>query len=675
MKPIELARKLAAVNSVEEAQMAYELVIHQVRDPDERLEAAVYILQSGGDYRVSYTCFRELYNQGHFREEVLSLMTGAFYEPNVKELRNRYERNCKLLKKYPYLFRKDFLPFDCLPIRFFPYDEGGYVPFFPAEERFGEYINFENPVVTRNFFKDLEKPILADGVTSQYELEYLMDTVRRSEDIGRENHVYLHYADWEVFCAYLPCLNMKPLLKSEKPVFLIGDEIGLYPIDFKERFGIDYSQYPLKPTGVREVNRLIWHTQLSSHNGGDFFNEVFDNHPNLLVLPSIMLEDMDQQMKQLEEAMNRAKSLKDALDIFHGWNPKTVEELYRMKGRTLKDMMVGAYLNTDDAVSGLDRSSRIAPAVFFQPHFNNIVYKLKTDPKGNTMLEAENVEVIHELPYLQGFKYVKAFTPLRRFTTSHGASVRFMYFFSLQRERQLAAGEDVPRNAVSDVISERIFNRSFMIDPEDRLYKDGILVRFEDGKLNPKATFTVLAAFLDLPYTESMTYCSEGGKKADGMPFVPGNDVGFDTGAVYRTYDDYTNDDERYFIEYFLRDAYEYYGYDFRYYDGAPVDEAKVEELISNFTKMDHYIRQTWMPVLRLLDLTGENGKTFSSEEEEEIRADVLEKFIANLKEKRLQHARTLMSGLRFVNKNGQPLRFMPKLEPDPALLEQPLYH
>ena len=65
-----------------------------------------------------------------------------------------------------------------------------------------------------------------------------------------------------------------------------------------------------------------------------------------------------------------------------------------------------------------------------------------------------------------------------------------MYAFSLLRQRQKEAGEDVPTNVVSDVISERIFNRSFMADPEDRLYKDSVLVRFEDGKLNPKATFT-----------------------------------------------------------------------------------------------------------------------------------------------------------------------------------------
>ena len=47
--------------------------------------------------------------------------------------------------------------------------------------------------------------------------------------------------------------------------------------------------------------------------------------------------------------------------------------------------------------------------------------------------------------------------------------------------------------------SQRILNRSFMVDWQDRLYTDSVLVRFEDAKLNPKATFTALAAFLDIP--------------------------------------------------------------------------------------------------------------------------------------------------------------------------------
>ena len=183
-------------------------------------------------------------------------MTKVFYEPNVKMLRGRYERNCKLLKKYPYLFRRDFLPFEELPIRFYPYDDhSGYVPFYVAEERFGEYINLKNTVISRNFFKDLEKPILAEDVTSQYELEYLADNVRKSEYVGRENHIYLHYTDWGTFCAHLQCLNLRPLLAEEKIVFLIGDEITQYPIDFKERFGIDYSQYSLRRSEERRVGK------------------------------------------------------------------------------------------------------------------------------------------------------------------------------------------------------------------------------------------------------------------------------------------------------------------------------------------------------------------------------------------------------------------------------------
>ena len=82
------------------------------------------------------------------------------------------------------------------------------------------------------------------------------------------------------------------------------------------------------------------------------------------------------------------------------------------------------------------------------------------------------------------------------------------------------------------------------------------------------------------------------------------------------------------------------------------------------------------MFLFRDLDLTvAEDGSPLAPEQLEEARRQVLETYVESFREKRLNHARTLMSGLRFVNKNGQPLRFMRLLEPDPALIEQPLYH
>lgn len=233
--------------------------------PEEELEAASYLLFSKGDYRVAIPASCLFTALGLFQKELAGADDQAFYLPNVEALRRQYEENCTLLSRYPYLFRRDFLPFEDLPIQFYPYDDDGYLPFDWKSGLFSDYVNFHTPVIDRNFFHEfLEKPVLASDVYSQYQLEYLNDTVRKSEWVGRENHIYLHYTDWGTFCAHLQCLSFKKLLKEEKLVFLIEDELAQYPIDFQARFHIDYSRYPVRPVGIREVNRLIWHTQLAA---------------------------------------------------------------------------------------------------------------------------------------------------------------------------------------------------------------------------------------------------------------------------------------------------------------------------------------------------------------------------------------------------------------------------
>ena len=670
MQTIDIARRCAELNAVSDANNAYILAIHQGGlTQEERMEAAVYLLRMGGDYKVAYTQFATLYSEGQFREECLDIMTQAFYEPNVKLLKTRYENNCKLLEKYPYLFRKDFIDFEFLPLRFYPYDDNRFVPYHAAEGRFGDYIDFKRPVVGRSFFHDLEKPVLARDVYSQYELEYLNDCVRPSEWVGRDNHIYLHYTDWAVFCAHLQCLNLRPLLEGEKLVFLIGDEGEQYPIDFQARFGVDYSQYPVKPLGVRELNRLIWHTQLSTHNGGDFFNEIFDGHPNLLAAPSVMFDSIEETVGKIEAALKSSTSAREAVKNLPDWSVKTVEELYLLRDRTGKDILVAMFLNEKGGADFLDKSARIAPAVFFQPHFSNILYTMTaaSETDRRVTLYSEQYEQIRNSPLFRSFKYIKTFTPMRRPTTSHGATVKFMY-----ESAQKDAEEGEAQAVVPDAVSQRVLNRSFMIDWLDRLYADSVLVRFEDAKLNPKATFTALAAFLDLPYTESMTYCSLNGEVDPES--LAGNVRGFDPAAVYRTYDEYVNDAERTYIEYFLRDAYEYYGYGFQYYDGQPMDEARVKELLEGFDTIDHYIRDTWKKIYKKATVTV-NEERVAEEMELEVQGKLLESQVKSFRENRVKNSEILMRGLKFVNRHGQPLHMMPRLELDPELLEQPLYH
>ena len=661
---LDIARRMVELGQQEHAVTAYTLALGEIqgKNPDVELEAALYLFQHGGNYKVSYDVFLSLHQRGFRQPELLSLMTEAFYQPNIKLLKNRYEKNCRLLAKYPYLFRKDFLPFEWLPIRFYPYDDRRYVPFSVEQENFGERIDLQHPVVSRNFFRDLEQPILAENVYSQYELEYLRDNVRKSEWVGRENHIYLHYTNWATFCSYLQVINLRPLLKEQKFVFLIEEERDLYPLDFRVRFGIDYSQYPLKPLEIREIHRLIWHTQLSAHNGGDFFNEIFDNHPNLIVVESTMLHQLQDQVEQLRKLLNGGEEI-----TFRGKTgdgdlkkpQRLVDQLSRMRDWTDKDLFVAIYLILAD-LRQVDPAARIAPAIFFQPHFYNYHCTLGANKQNRAVLDSPEYQNLRDFSPLKGFQYIKTFTPMRRPTTSSGATVRFM-------QRQVEAWKPGEKPvSIPDEISERVLNRNYMVDWQDRLFQDSVLVRFEDGKLNPKATFTALAAFLDLPYTESMTYCSRNGERDPES--LKGNDRGFDPAAIYRTYEDYLGPEERYFLEYFMRDVYQRYGYDFQYYDGSPMDEEKMNDLIERMHGCTDLILASYEKAL-------EHKVFFEGEDPEQRRQEILQEIKENMMAKRREIASVLMRGLHFINKNGAPLNFMPSLELDPALLEQPLYH
>ena len=673
MEVIEIARRMAQLGETEEALRAYAVVLHGGDGaPEERLEAAAYTLQNGGDYRVAYTAFVGLYRAGQFRDEALGVLTQAFYEPNAGELKARYERNRKLLKKYPYLFRKDFPDFDALPLRFYPYDDDCYVPLDTRTGELRAFVDVKDPVVSRNFFKDLEKPILASGVYSQYELEYLNDNVRPSEWCARENHIYLHYESWEEFCSWLQVLDMGPLTESKKAVFLIGDEISEYPIDFKARFGIDYSSFQPRPIGVREVNRLIWHAQLSTHNGGDFFNEIFDAHPNLLALPSVMFDWMEQETSGLRKRVERARAKASTRGGAAG--KRVFEELCRVRDLTEKDLLVGLYLTAEDYHNEDDPTARIAPALFFQPHFDNIKYEIGSNERGEAVLDCAQAERIRQCAWMRQFKYIKTFTPIRRPTTSHGGTVRFMAAFAEWQTSQAAKGKGKAA-VVPDAVAQRVLNRSYLRDPDDRLCHDAVIVRFEDGKLNPEATFTRLAAFLDLPYTETMTYCSDRGVRDPKGEWIKA--AGFDPTPVYNTYDEYVSGDERRYIEFFLRDAYEYYGYGFQTYDGAPVDLDRVKEWVGGFDTINRHMAKSWEAAYRTtlgkVRIGGVDEETMEKAADAAVK-EKTEELLQKADENRLRIAEAMLGGLRFVNRRGQPLQMTPLLEPDPALLKAPLY-
>ena len=662
MEPIALARRLAELGQKKEAQKAYMVAISQGNlSPMEQLESASYLFFSKGNAQAAFTVFVRLYNEGHYQSELMDILRQGFYQPNEKSLRDRYARNCRALSRYLYCFRKDFLSFEELPILFFPYDKKGYIPYSPNQNHFGDYVNFNDTIIDRYFFKDLEKPVLAEDVFSQYQLEYLNDNVRKSEWVGRENHIYLYYSDWPTFCSYLQCLDFRELLKEQKLVFLFEEEKEQYPIDFKERFGIDYSQYGLKPLGVREVNKLIWHTQLATHNGGDFFNEILFGHPNLLALDSVMMSSVEQTVRDTRRAWRKDRSQFAHSPIY--------PLLYHLNSPTEKDFFVAFFL-THTSGNKYDPASRIAPALLFQPHFPNMIYEIHNTEDGKRgVLFSRQYEEIRKSPLFTGFKYIKTFTPMRRITTSYAASTRFTYLTAEKNNAEKKAGER--GEVILDVLGIRILNRSFMVDVWDRLYRDSILVRFEDGKLNPKATFTALAEFLDIPYTESMTYCSN----YQGIC-----EDGFRLTQVYNTYDDFADDADRALLEYCMQDAYQFYGYDLHYYHGEPVDDAWIQEKATGAVHLDGLVKEVYEQVfseafLEELEKQGSKQNTPLLQEAAKAKASSeAQKKVEEYHINRVKVVKALRRVVFFVNRQGQPLQMMRPLKLDPALLEQPLY-
>ena len=85
-------------------------------------------------------------------------------------------------------------------------------------------------------------------------------------------------------------------------------------------------------------------------------------------------------------------------------------------------------------------------------------------------------------------------------------------------------------------------------------------------------------------------------------------------------------------------------------------------------------MKKTWIKVFRDAEVS-RNGERVNAELEEKVQEEFLDNYIRQYDKNRLENAKVLLEGLQFVNSNGQPLRMMPMLKPDPALLEQPLYH
>ena len=98
------------------------------------------------------------------------------------------------------------------------------------------------------------------------------------------------------------------------------------------------------------------------------------------------------------------------------------------------------------------------------------------------------------------------------------------------------------------------------------------------------------------------------------------------------------------YLEYLMGDVYRRYGYDFQYYDGAPMDEEAMNALVGRLHGCTDLILASYKKAM-------EHKVFFEGEDPEQRRQEILTEIGENMAAKRREIAGVLMRGLRFVNK------------------------
>lgn len=471
-------------------------------------------------------------------------------------------------------------------------------PLSPFSELFGEDWKRSEPskteTNTRPFFQDLSKPLLLESEFNEYNLRYVLDNVRRSEDYGDDNHVYLWYASVKELGELLTVINIEPLLQDEKPFFLIGKKSleENYPYDFKTRVGVDYSAMPAQPLRLEEIKRLILDRPQRGYSGNIFMADVLDYHPNLLTMArfggvgfSWIYSHFLKGRTVGEAEQEMRASLSGYLEVelcemFMEFNPENPvpkpkwSDFWRQLEGIFQDMRpsIGdwhrAFFLAYSRALRRSENSRIVPAIRVTNHY-----------KGPKLLYKDNLSLFETYSYRKEIEITR--NPLK----SLGSMLASEIGESKNRKfHQPWIMQIVSKgNAQMKAQIENYGPGKFRFPSE--LNENVKAVRFEDLKLKPEATLRAVSAFLDIPFSETMLQTTANGVLVGMNPtdVKKGEVVGFDSTPALNDHLEVLDPFDIYRLEIVYREEMEAYGYKPSYYTDGKV--YTVEEVLKLFEK------------------------------------------------------------------------------------------
>ena len=500
------------------------------------------------------------------------------------DFRLTYESNRNELLSYRFWRNKALLPsFDELPISPVRISRKKYAFWEKNSKTLSRALLISRTEhVEKPFFQDLDKPLLVENEMNVCHLEYLYDNVRRSEDYGGDNHIYLSYDNINEFLLFLCVEDITGYLAMEKFIFLFGEQKKIeYPLDLQKCFGIDYTG--AKPTAIRveEIQRIFVNRDWYPCVGNSFFMGVLDSHKDVLSIKGFGLSDFvfiyrnalcdktvaevqanyfnntmeDMSYKSFSEIFSgRCWIGKDLCpspkpDVFFKYLSHCFDGNYKPKE---EEWLKGIFLAYSVSL-GREFLDRIVPAIKFETH-----HVLNFNER-NPMVGGERQEYNEAL--IRKFKYSNIMIPIRYFIGARSS----MMDKRIKQDKKINYLLWIPNRLIDEIFD-------LLYQKDDSVHKS-IILRFEDFKLYPKASILSLCEWLDIPWDDILMKIT-----ANGVEYTAFGTGAFDPAPLYKRYYNVCNPFDYYRIELVMSKYWKQFGYEPLFYKGDKIytnDEIK----------------------------------------------------------------------------------------------------
>lgn len=450
-------------------------------------ESGIRLFESG-KYAEAFYIFSGLYNEIENLEEkqwFKSVIMEAYYFPNQAEQNSLFQKNKQLIKEYPFVLGEIA---DTQYI-FCPVSEEEICIFDKNEDKWIELVTIYSKRCTRNLFETMNEQVLYyENEMNFYHLMYLNDVVRKSEDYGDDNHIYLYYDEIH-FEMLLKCVDLEEILKNEKFVFLVGEQHkDKYPIDFK-RYGIDYSSMEMKEFHATEINRIIFN-KWYGYSGTNFFHSVLNGSSHILDVTNWEFYASSKRIQALYHYYVQHPQKRIDINQFILFLEKYKEEIRWQHKEEIVTRLVSLLVEQEERaipfhmlwkwiaiamikysydVEGKQYYSRIVPTIFWDAH----------------TVESQS----KHYPLLECFKY-----------PGLAAVIRDPVVKLVRSIESLGAGND--KYAFKKAVIEICTNSADV--PQSLMEQGYFVLRFEDLKKNPEPVLRKFCEKIQIPFDKEL---------------------------------------------------------------------------------------------------------------------------------------------------------------------------